>query len=221
MDPDEFIRVCPKLYHMAELGCWERAQKQGLLSTTSLLDLYGIPGAQRLAIESEIRPECVTLTHVTHGTAIIRDNKPLRRENLEKRLKGMSVKDWCEMLNRHVFFWPSEDHLSTLLNARAYQKLEHEVITIDTADLVKRYPQRIRLSPINSGNTIYPPKRKYGEETFYAIADYPYEQRRKERGPRDAIVEIAVEDGVSDIEDLAILVERRQRNQVLNVLHRR
>lgn len=52
------------------------------------------------------------------------------------------------------------------------------------------------------------------------IADYPYEQRRKEREPRDAIVEIAVEDGVPDIADLVILVERRQSNQVLSVLYR-
>jgi hypothetical protein len=215
MDSAEFVKLCPRLYHMAEVGCWAAAQNQGLLSTSALLDLYEISGERRRVIESEIRTESVIIQHDDHGTAVIRDNKPLRRENLEKRLLGMSVAEWCEMLNRHVFFWPSEDHLHTLLNARAYCGYEHEVLTIDTARLLERHGEHVRLSPINSGNTIYPPKRRYGIDTFKPLDDYPYEERRKARGRRDAIVEVAVETGVPDVAELVVSVDRRKGDKIV------
>ncbi len=218
MDPGCFIRLYPRLYHMAELGCWEKAKAQGLLSTSALLDLYEYDGAERHAIESDIRPDSVTIKHPVHGTAVIRDNKPLRRGNLEKRLVGMDVAEWCEMLNRHVFLWPTEDHLRTLLNASAYKESEHEVITFDTARLVERCAPRVRLSPINSGNTIYPPKRRYGAETFRPISDYPYDERVRARGKRDAVVEVAVEGSVADVEGLAVRVERRRGDNMLEVI---
>lgn len=218
MDAERLVSLYPRLYHMAELGCWEKAKAQGLLSTSGLLDLYEYDGAERYAIESDIRPDSVTIEHPIHGTAVIRDNKPLRRGNLEKRLLGMDVADWCEMLNRHVFLWPTEDHLSTLLNARAYKNLQHEVITFDTARVVDRFGARVRLSPINSGNTIYPPKRQYGVDTFCSIADYPYEERVRARSIRDAIVEVAVEGSLGDVEELAVVVERRRGEEILEVI---
>ncbi len=50
------------------------------------------------------------------------------------------------------------------------------------------------------------------------IAEYPYEERRS-RGIRGAIAELAVVDGVPDILDHAVRVERRQQDQVLDVLY--
>ena len=43
----ELIRDCPTLYHMAECGSWPSIRRHGLLSTSALLDLYGVQGAER------------------------------------------------------------------------------------------------------------------------------------------------------------------------------
>ncbi|MEG9861289.1 MAG: hypothetical protein V6Z81_02105 [Parvularculales bacterium] len=44
---EELIENCPKLYHMAERGSWSSIEKQGLFSTSALLDLYGYTGEER------------------------------------------------------------------------------------------------------------------------------------------------------------------------------
>jgi hypothetical protein len=62
---------------------------------------------------------------------------------------------WFETLNARVFFWLSRKRLRKLLNARAYRARPQTVLTLDTASLVDANRDRIRLSPINSGATIY------------------------------------------------------------------
>src|SRR6266480_1717700 len=66
---------------MAESGSWPSIQKQGLLSTSALLDLFEVEGEERFAIESQWRPQSVVITHPTHGTAVIRDSKQLVTSN--------------------------------------------------------------------------------------------------------------------------------------------
>ncbi len=48
---------------MAEADTWDSIRKNGLLSTSALLDLYEIKGAQRYAIESDHRPESIPISH--------------------------------------------------------------------------------------------------------------------------------------------------------------
>jgi hypothetical protein len=67
----------PKLYHMAEAGSWPSIECHGLLSTSSLLDLFDVQGEDRESIEAMRRPESVRITHPEHGEAWIRDNKPM------------------------------------------------------------------------------------------------------------------------------------------------
>jgi hypothetical protein len=42
---------------MAEVGTWLSIRERGLLSTSALLDLYGIEGEERRRIESCNRPD--------------------------------------------------------------------------------------------------------------------------------------------------------------------
>lgn len=65
------------LYHMAERGSWDSIRQHGLLSTTALLDLYGVKGAERDFIEARRRPTSVTLTSAQLGSSVIRDQKPM------------------------------------------------------------------------------------------------------------------------------------------------
>lgn len=46
-DLGELLRDCPVLYHMAARGSWESIQRHGLLSTSALLDLFGVMGDRR------------------------------------------------------------------------------------------------------------------------------------------------------------------------------
>ena len=220
MTLDQLVLHYPRVYHMANAGTWDSLRQRGLLSTTALLDLFGITGHERYRIESCHRPRSVEIHHPRHGVAIIRDQAPMRESALERCLEGVSLRAWYELLNRRAFFWVTEARVETLLGARLYRNQEHTVLTIDTASLLARHADRVTLSPINSGNTLYnPPSR--GQHTFRSIADYPFEERRRMRGLANAIAELAVDYSVPDLSNHTLTVERRRGTEVLEQLYSR
>ncbi len=211
METSAFIERHPRLFHMAEEGAWPSVRRDGLLSTTALLDLFGYSGPEREAIESERRSAIVEIADPNTGaTAKIRDNKPLRTQFLSSCLEGMSMREWYELLNRKVFFWVSEARLEGLLSARAYKKRSHEVITVDTAALLARGTDGVTLAPINTGATLYPTATRRGRDTFKSIEDYPLAENVRWRGQENAIVELAVDYAVPAIEDVALDVHLRR-----------
>jgi hypothetical protein len=219
MTKEELIQYYPRAYHMAEANTWDSIRRYGLLSTTALLDLFEIKGEERYRLESERRSECVTIRHPVHGTAVIRDQKPMSEKALSKCLQGATPRQWYELLNRRTFFWLNPDRLSRLLSARAYRDRPHCVITVDTRKLVEERADRVTLCPINSGSTIMSaPSRSPG--SFYPIDGYPFDQWRQCRGKRNAIAELAVEYAVSNIAEATLVVEHRQREQVLEAIWR-
>jgi hypothetical protein len=203
---------------MAEAGSWPKMQRYGLLSTTALLDLFDYSGEERQSIESERRTETVEITHPEYGTAIIRDNLPLREHFLAECLDGMTAREWYELLNRKVFFWVSKARLERLLGARAYRNRAHDIVTVDTRQLVERDLDRITLAPINTGSTLYPSAPRRGHNTFQRIQDYDLEAMVRRRGHRDAIVELAADYAVCDVEEITLVVERRFRDRICEVL---
>jgi len=217
INPDDFVAYYPRLYHMAEADTWESIHQHGLLSTTALLDLFEISGSQRREVEDQHRPQSTIISHPQYGKAVIRDQKPMREGALRQCLQGMTPLQWYRLLNRHVFFWVTERRLTTLLNARAYRDRKHTVLTIDTARLVGQHAERIVLSPINSGSTIYNPQER-GRSTFLPFSRYPFAERRALRGGANAVAECAVIHGVPDIGDFTLLVEHRKGNEVLEIL---
>jgi hypothetical protein len=219
LEVEAFIQRHPRLFHMAEAGAWPGIQRDGLLSTTALLDLFEYSGDERLAIESQRRSSLVTIVHKRTGAgAVIRDNIPLREQFLAECLTDMTPQEWYELLNRKTFFWVSEERLETLLRARAYRSRPHDVITLDTRALAERELDRITLAPINTGATLYPTASPRGTDTFKTVVDYPLEDRVRWRGAKDAIIELAVDYELQNIEELALLVQRRQGNEALETL---
>jgi hypothetical protein len=208
MEPYELWEAYPKLYHMAESGSWPSIQAHGLLSTSALLDLYMISGAERRALESERRPESVTISHHEFGTAVIRDQKPINEKSLRKCLTDMSPREWSELLNHKVFFWLTEERLNRLLSARAYRAKSHAVLTVETRKLVERHERQITLSRINSGSVIYGVGQR-GRETFKTIGDV---------NRIGSIAELAIDYAVDDIADLVLVVEERRGSQPPAVL---
>lgn len=202
---------------MAEEGAWHSVRQRGLLSTTALLDLFEIHGEERLAIESQHRPESIVLEHPTYGRVIIRDQKPMRESSLRQCLINMTPREWYEFLNRRTFFWMTRERLLTLLAAKAYRDRVHCVLTVDTSRLVAMHADRIRLSPINSGSTIYKPQPR-GESTFFSLDDYPFEERKRRRGVKNAIAEMSVDYGVTDVADFVVRVAHMQGAQEIEVI---
>jgi hypothetical protein len=193
---------------MAEDGSWDSISKQGLLSTSALLDLYEVGGGKRRVIESQHRADSIKISRSGLPDAVIRDQKPMSDSALEKCLTdGITPSQWYEILNEKVFFWLSQRRLRRLLGARAYRDFPQTVLTLDTESLVKAHSKRVLLSPINSGSTIMKPQPR-GKDTFRSIEDYPFDYWRKKRARRNAVVELVVPGGVKDIMDHVIAVHR-------------
>ena len=188
---------------MAEDGSWPSIRQRGLLSTSALLDLYDIQGAQRTEIESVWRPRKVVLRQDGLPNVVIRDQIPLRPDLLEPCLEGgVTVGEWYRLVNGRVFFWPDKRRLEWFLSAKAYRDEPHIVLTMDTRSVVQRHRDRVTLSPINSGSA-YPSRStgvapKRGPSTFKHIAEYPHQ----------FAAELVVEGGVTQLDGLVRSVER-------------
>lgn len=198
---DELVGDCPELFHMAERGGWKGISENGLLSTTSLLDLYKIGGADRHAIESVRRDHCVPISGNGLPPAIIRDQLPMDDQGLLRCLpEEITPSDWYRFLNKKVFFWFTKDRLHRLTNAKAYRDMEHEVLVLDTKRLIKDYAEKIWLCPINSGCT-KPMPHPRDFKTFSRINDYPYAHWRAKRKRGERAVELCIDEGVPNILD--------------------
>lgn len=208
MKEADLVNHFPRLWHMAEDGSFGSILKHGLLSTSALLDLYEIKGDERAAIESTRRPESVAISKANLPSVIIRDQKPMTSSALSKCLAdGLSPKEWFEILNSRTFFWLSRDRLRGLLGARAYRDRPQTVLTVDTASLLDAHRDKIELSPLNSGATIYNPQPR-GRDTFLPIDAYPFDERRKTRPTDKSVVELVVRRGVPDISNHLVAAHR-------------
>lgn len=212
MKIEKIIELYPNLYHMAERDTWKSIKSRGLLSTTAVLDYFDVKGTDRAQFESEHRPEKMEILPGNSHKILIRDQKPMPPGRLAKALKdGITTEDWYRIINNKVFFWASESRLYRLLNARAYRNLEHEVLTIDTASLVRAYSERIWLCHMNSGNT-WPKPHARGANTFCRIPDYPV---KRSENPVKEVVELVVDYSVPDISKYVVEVRRIKGDELL------
>ena len=204
MTVEDFCAAHPRLYHMAEASMWPSIQRHGLLSTSALLDLYGVTGAERARIEQTRRPDFIAVTHVEHGKVLIRDQKPMSDATLAPVLVGMTPAEWYALLNERVFFWVNETRLAGLLSA--YRHRENLVLVLDTAAVLARHAAQTTLSPINSGYSRRWAVRR-GRDTFQSLADWQPVARVGGKAVRRTVVECAVRGGVRNVGEA--LVETR------------
>ena len=196
---EELLSDCPLLYHMAERGSWPSIQRRGLLSTTALLDLYGVAGVERARIEQQHRPAAILVTDPVLPGAVIRDQIPMDDRGLRRCLPShLSPSDWYRLLNEKVFFWLTRERLLRLLGAGAYRAKAHDVLEVEARSLVRAYVNAIWLCPMNSGCT-KPMPHPRNLETFLRIPDYPYAEWRRKRRKGERVVELAIDYAVPDI----------------------
>lgn len=175
---------------MTAAGGWEGIRAHGLLSTTALLDLHGIWGPDRQPIEMARRAASVVLAAPGKPLAVIRDQRPLSDRALERCLEdGLTPGDWYRLLNGKVFFWPTRRRLDGMLGAASYRAAAHDLLEVDTRALLATHAERLRLCPINSGNTRRRPRPR-GRTTFRRIADHPREE---------GVAEITLDRGLLDV----------------------
>ena len=206
---EELIRAYPTLFHTAELDSWESIRANGLLSTSALLDLYGIEEQKRKKIEREHRLESVSISADGLPDAVIRDQKPMPPDKLQKLLlNDIKPEEWYILLNRKVFFWPSKNHLKKLMNAREYRNREHIVLEIDTRSLIEAHRERIFLCSYNSGSTYN--GRKRDKSIFKRIEDYS--------DLRKGVEELTVENSVPDICNHVRKVFVQHKDEVISVV---
>lgn len=217
---EELIGDCPTLYHMAERDSWPSIEKDGLLSTTALLDRYSISGTDRDKIESSRRPTSVVLHEKDLGRAVVRDQSPMDDSGLSRCLQdGLLPQDWYRILNNKVFFWLTRPRLLRLLKAGNYRNEEHDVLLLDSAALISAYKESIWFCPINSGST-KPFPHPRGNATFSRIPNYPYAMWKKEkRRPRgERVVELAVDYSVPNVREFVRRVVRMKGEDDLQLL---
>jgi hypothetical protein len=214
----ELLEDCPTLYHMAERQSWPAIRKHGLLSTSALLDRYGITGAERRSIEAQRRPTSIALEKPGLGRAVVRDQFPMDDKGLVRCLQdGLWPQDWYQLLNGKVFFWLTRARLLRLLNAGTYRSEEHDVLELNASPLVTAYKDKIWFCPMNSGCT-KPFPHERGKSTFQRISDYPYAVWRTKRSRGERVVELAVDHGVPDIVKFVKRVVRMKGNTEIAVL---
>ena len=82
-----------------------------------------------------------------------------------------------------------------MLRAPAYRDVRHDVLIVNTRELLRLEEPNIRLSRMNSGCT-RPFAHPRNLELFQTLSDYPFERRRKKYGSAKALAEVCVTDGV-------------------------
>ena len=220
MTEEELVATYPRLWHMAHDGAWAAIREHGLMSAAALVDTYGVDGADRDILLRSRRPESVPLARDGLPGAVLRDQKPMSNAALDGCLQdGVTPADWYELLNSRSFFWLSRSRIWRLLRARAYRSKPQTVLTIDTRGLVATHRERVWLSPINSGSTLFKPQPR-GAATFLRVADFPFAQRAITRGPEDNVVELLVEHSVPDLANHVLAVHRVRDDQIVGQIWR-
>lgn len=202
------------IYHLADAANWPSIERHGLLSTHALLDLAGVWGDERRRFEHEQR----TMQMELPNGVIIRDQKPLPPQALERCLRDMSPTEWYTLLNAQVFFWLDSERLNRMRRA-SWQRAQ-VVLMIDSERLVARYAEHIALSPINTGNARRQPAMR-GRQTFvpyptwidsgWASEAESLGTRRRPRG--HAPVELTISGAVFDVMDFVVDVRRLDAGQ--------
>jgi len=219
MEEQELIQLYPRLWHMAHQGAWPAIRERGLMSSSALLDDYAVEAEQKNRLQNMRRPESVPLAHPDRPGAIIRDQKPMSDRALEKCLNDdLTPNDWYALLNSRTFFWLSRNRIWRLLKARAYRDLPQTVLTIDTASLIAAHRDRIWLSPINSGSTLFNPRPR-GIGTFMRVGDFPFADRSK-RKVEDNVVELLIDYSVPDMADHVLAVHEVMNENLISEIWR-
>ncbi len=203
MRSEQLAEFYPRLFHMAWQGSWENICKYGLLSSQALVELFELIPEQGGLLLQNHRPEWVKISCAGLGTATVRDQKPMSDKGVCTALGVNDPRPWYELLNSMVFFWPTKERLRTMMSAKAYIGMKHDLLVVDAEKLVDHHCDNIRLSSMNSGAT-KPIPHPRDLNLFKTFEEFPFGDRRKRYGVKKAVAEVCVLNSVRDIKDLIV-----------------
>lgn len=188
MTASELTALFPRLYHVTVPGAWESIRTIGLRPSAELARIQ-----EKLEVLEQRRPSSIDLGN----SIVLNDQLPLSEKALEKCLDDeLTPKDWLDVLNQRVFFYPTEAEVVKLLNARINRSRERDILVLNTKSLAEDYLLHLEFCPINSGSTIRKPAKR-GLDTFTSIASISYQAWRRKRGKTDNVREIVSTHAIS------------------------
>lgn len=194
---DLFCSRYPKLYHMTSENSADSIMKIGLLSASALCDLAEIDDGMREKILNNIRSKKFFIESSNGRKFCIRDQSPLSASRLQRALEDCSIVEWLNILNSHVFFWPTEERLRRLVNAELYRNENNDILVVDSRKLFSDFHGTIKLSRINSGSTKPIPFPR-GKRTFMPLGEYPLVERLS-KYRSNAVAEVLIPTKIKDI----------------------
>lgn len=218
MRPEQLWQRYPVLYHIAWGGSWPSIKEHGLLSSKALLQSYGKSDEEIKALTQARRQHWVEIDHPSRPPAVLRDQKPLSDGGLRRALPAhVEPWQWYDLINSMVFFWPTKKRLRTMISAPTYEEVDHDVLIIDTATLVRLEGPNMRLSRMNSGST-----RRMAHprdmNLFKRFEDYPFDSRLRKQGREGAVAEVCVTERVGRIREAVVDVKRGLAEEILAAL---
>ena len=215
MKPGDLWRHYPVLYHIAWDGSWPSIKEHGLLSTKALLLSYGKSDEEIAELTRARRAHWVEIDCPGRPRAVLRDQKPLTDGGLRRALPdSIEPWQWYDLINSMVFFWPTKKRLKTMISASAYERVEHDVLLVDTKTLVRLEEPNIRLSRMNSGSTT-PWAHRRDMDLFQRFEDYPFESRLRKNRREGAVAEVCVLERVDDIREAVVDVKHGLPDEIL------
>jgi hypothetical protein len=154
-----------EVFHIADAMNWKAIQRDGLLSTSALINRAGVDALVR-SVLSAYRPDGIA----AFGVGYVRDQAPMPPAALARCLdEGLTPDDWYELVNSHVFFWADPERLARHLGAlRARPQV---VLTLDGPRLAEAYSSQAYVTPFNVGAARRRPARR-GRRTFVPLTEW-------------------------------------------------
>lgn len=192
MTAEEFIARYPVLYHRSPSVNAAGISRHGLLSVTALLQLYAV-GAKRAAAIERDRAKVGILVkppneHPDWPPILIGDQHQINPAQMAAALDGVTPEEWRKELNARVFFWPTVERLA--VHQKAYAAMPSVLYEIDSAKLLTRHGERLRVARINTGFFRRTPAMR-SRATYQRLADFRHDAKNR-------IAEVSVLDGVPD-----------------------
>lgn len=208
---ERFAQRFPKLFHVTQEGAWPCIEGHGLLSSSALVDLAGLPNTSRnrLLCQKRNNSETIILPDGCHVT--IRDQKPLVA--VEECVKpGTTSAEFLRLLSEKVFFWLSEQNVNGLLQAGPYRQRNHCVLVLETESLLADYAPKTTLTSFNTGNS----RRRPVLRDYHSFIPLECWDRRL-----SAIVELAIDHRVRDVRKHVLSVEHRKAGEAPTIIYTR
>jgi hypothetical protein len=188
--PDDFQKKCPRLWHVAPAGAWERIRTHGFQTSEQLIQAADLADDERVNLLTERRPERVELS-VNGDRVVLRDQQPMFAvSDLTKILADdLTPSDWVQLLNRRVYLFVDAKKKDQLLDKYVELDGEQELLTISPWRLLQAAGSRLECAEGNTGAVARKTGVKKTRNTFVSLPRFP----NKKPG------EVTVVDGLLDV----------------------